>query len=126
MTKALGEVRHRPTVMPVPVFALRLLYGEMGVTLATESLRAVPEKLHEAGFEWRYPELLPAPAGGARLMADVDVAVVGAGLAGLACARPCTGPADAWWSSRPATPSAVASAPTRSTGTGSTAGSRSC
>ncbi len=60
MTKALGEVWHRPTVMPVPVFALRLLYGEMGVTLATESVRAIPEKLLEAGFEWRYPELLPA------------------------------------------------------------------
>ena len=60
MTKALGEVWHRPTVLPVPVFALRLLYGEMGVTLATESVRAIPEKLREAGFEWRYPELLPA------------------------------------------------------------------
>ena len=60
MTKALGEVWHRPTVLPVPVFALRLLYGEMGVTLATESVRAIPEKLREAGFEWRYPQLLPA------------------------------------------------------------------
>ncbi len=60
MTKALGEVWHRPTVIPVPVFALRLLYGEMGVTLATESVRAVPEKLREAGFEWRHPDLRSA------------------------------------------------------------------
>ena len=57
MTRALGEVWHRPTVLPVPVLALRLLYGEMGVTLATESVRAVPARLQEAGFEWRYPDL---------------------------------------------------------------------
>lgn len=60
LTKALGEVWHRPTVIPVPVFALRLLYGEMGVTLATESVRAVPEVLREAGFEWRHPDLRAA------------------------------------------------------------------
>lgn len=60
MTRALGAVWRRPTVMPVPVFALRLLYGEMGVTLATESVRAVPEKLREAGFEWTHRDLLAA------------------------------------------------------------------
>lgn len=60
MTKALGEVWHRPTIIPVPVVALRLLYGEMGVTLATESVRAVPEVLREAGFEWRHPDLRAA------------------------------------------------------------------
>ena len=60
MTKALGEVWHRPTVLPVPVVALRVLYGEMGVTLATESVRAVPETLRDAGFEWRHPDLRTA------------------------------------------------------------------
>lgn len=60
MTRALGEVWHRPTVMPVPVFALRVLYGEMGVTLATESVRAVPHRLREVGFEWRHPQLREA------------------------------------------------------------------
>lgn len=60
LTRALGEVWNRPTVIPVPVFALRLLYGEMGVTLATESVRAVPEVLRSAGFEWRHPDLRSA------------------------------------------------------------------
>lgn len=60
LTRALGEVWHRPTVIPVPVFALRLLYGEMGVTLATESVRAIPEVLREAGFEWRHPDMRSA------------------------------------------------------------------
>lgn len=60
LTRALGEVWHRPTLLPVPVFALRLLYGEMGVTLATESVRAVPQVLREAGFEWRHPDVRAA------------------------------------------------------------------
>lgn len=57
LTRALGEVWRRPTVLPVPVTALRLLYGEMGVTLATESVRAIPARLQEAGFEWLLPDV---------------------------------------------------------------------
>ncbi len=52
LTKAIGEVMHRPTIIPTPIFGIRLLYGEMGVTLATDSQRVVPEKLQQVGFEW--------------------------------------------------------------------------
>lgn len=62
LTKALGEAMHRPTVLPIPVFALRALYGEMGVSLATTSARVLPEKLLEAGFEFRYPHVREALA----------------------------------------------------------------
>jgi uncharacterized protein (TIGR01777 family) len=58
LTKALGEVMHRPTVIPTPIFGIRALYGQMGVTLATVSQRVVPEVLAEAGFEWQQPEIL--------------------------------------------------------------------
>lgn len=54
MTDALGTVLRRPTVLPIPVFAIRLLYGEMGVSLATVSQRVVAEKLQQAGFEFRH------------------------------------------------------------------------
>lgn len=60
LTKALGEVWNRPTVLPVPVFAVRALYGEGAVVLATESVRAVPEVLQEAGFTWTHPDLRAA------------------------------------------------------------------
>lgn len=60
LTKALGEVWNRPTVLPVPVFAIRALYGEGAVVLATESVRAVPEVLQEAGFTWTHPDLRSA------------------------------------------------------------------
>jgi len=62
LTTALGEVFRRPTVLPVPVLALRLLYGEMGVTLATDSQRVVPAVLQDAGFTWRYTDVRAALA----------------------------------------------------------------
>jgi uncharacterized protein (TIGR01777 family) len=63
LTRALGAVMHRPTAIPTPVVAIRALYGEMGVTLATTSQRVVPRVLEEAGFTFRYPHLRPALEG---------------------------------------------------------------
>lgn len=56
-TRALGRALHRPAVMPVPAFALRVLFGEMARELLLASTRAVPDRLQNAGFEWRYPEI---------------------------------------------------------------------
>lgn len=60
LTRALGEVLHRPTVLPIPGFGLRVLYGEMGVTLATWSQRVVPERLLEHGFEFEHTDIRSA------------------------------------------------------------------
>lgn len=54
LTEALGRVLRRPTLLPIPVFAIRLLYGEMGASLASVSQRAVPDRLTEAGFTFRH------------------------------------------------------------------------
>jgi uncharacterized protein (TIGR01777 family) len=54
-SQVLGKVLRRPTFMPVPGTALRLALGEMGELLLTGQ-RAVPQKLLEAGYEFRYPE----------------------------------------------------------------------
>jgi uncharacterized protein len=59
LSHALGHVLHRPAVLPVPALALRLLYGEMS-TIVTSGQRAVPQKLAELGFAFRYPDLEPA------------------------------------------------------------------
>jgi uncharacterized protein (TIGR01777 family) len=55
-TRALAHAAHRPAVIPVPAFALRLLLGEMAEMLLG-SQRAVPEAALRAGFEFRYPEI---------------------------------------------------------------------
>ncbi len=55
-TRALAHAVHRPAVIPVPAFALRLLLGEMSEILLA-SQRAIPEAALRAGFEFRYPEI---------------------------------------------------------------------
>ena len=59
-TKALGAVLHRPTLIPVPPFALRLLFGEMADEALLASARVLPAKLQESGFRFNHPDLVPA------------------------------------------------------------------
>jgi uncharacterized protein (TIGR01777 family) len=59
LSRALGAALHRPAVLPVPGFGLRLLYGEMA-SIVTTGQRAVPEQLRALGFEFGHPELEPA------------------------------------------------------------------
>lgn len=56
-THALGETLHRPTLLPVPAFALRLAFGEMADEALLASTRAIPAKLIEAGYRFRHPRL---------------------------------------------------------------------
>ena len=59
-TKTIGEVLYRPTFIPVPEFAVHLAFGEMGDTLLLDSIRAVPKRLDDAGFEFKFPDLKKA------------------------------------------------------------------
>ncbi len=59
LSRALGRALHRPAVLPVPGFALRLLYGEMSV-IVTTGQRVVPRRLEELGFRFNHPEIEPA------------------------------------------------------------------
>jgi len=56
-TAALGRALGRPTVLPMPAVAMRVLFGQMADELLLSSERMVPERLLEAGFEFRYPRL---------------------------------------------------------------------
>jgi uncharacterized protein (TIGR01777 family) len=59
LSRALGRVLHRPAVLPVPAFALRLLYGEMS-EIVTTGQRVIPERLTSLGYPFRFPEIEPA------------------------------------------------------------------
>jgi len=59
-TKTLGRVLSRPTVLPMPAFAARLLFGEMADPLLLASARVVPGALASAGFSYQHAELEPA------------------------------------------------------------------
>jgi uncharacterized protein (TIGR01777 family) len=54
--KALGRVLHRPSWAPVPAAPLRILLGEFASALL-EGQRAVPRKLLDSGFRFRFPDV---------------------------------------------------------------------
>ena len=56
-TKALGEVLHRPTVLPMPAVGIRTLFGERGEAVLLEGQRTLPARLLDAGFTFAYPGL---------------------------------------------------------------------
>jgi hypothetical protein len=59
-TRTLGEVLARPTLVPVPAAALRLLFGEMADDLLLASARVLPECLRATGYPFRHPVLRQA------------------------------------------------------------------
>jgi uncharacterized protein (TIGR01777 family) len=58
-TEALGRAVHRPTLLPVPAFALRAALGELG-DWAVASLRATPGVLTKAGYAFRHRSVASA------------------------------------------------------------------
>jgi uncharacterized protein (TIGR01777 family) len=58
-SRALGKALRRPAFLPVPAFALRLLYGEMS-EIVTTGHNVVPARLAELGYEFSYQEIAAA------------------------------------------------------------------
>lgn len=56
-TDTLGNVLHRPTIIPIPEFGIKLLFGEKGKTLLLEGARVLPKKLENEGFEFSFTNL---------------------------------------------------------------------
>lgn len=59
-TKTLGEVLYRPTFLPLPEFAVSMIFGEMGDALLLASTKVMPKRLEDAGFQFKYPNLKEA------------------------------------------------------------------
>ena len=56
-TKTFGKVISRPTILPIPAFGIKLLFGEMGERLLLEGCRVIPKKAQDAGFEFQFVNL---------------------------------------------------------------------
>ncbi|KPK76631.1 MAG: hypothetical protein AMJ79_05995 [Phycisphaerae bacterium SM23_30] len=56
----LGSVMHRPALVPVPAFALKMLLGEMAQDLLLAGQRALPEKLLDNDYKFQFPQLKSA------------------------------------------------------------------
>jgi uncharacterized protein (TIGR01777 family) len=55
-TKALGRALHRPTIFPIPAFAMRLRFGEVAHILTTGQ-RVVPKKPLALGYQFKFPTI---------------------------------------------------------------------
>jgi hypothetical protein len=56
-TKTLGSVLSRPTILPMPAFAVMLAFGEMGETVLLGSQRVEPAELLTSGYPFRFGSL---------------------------------------------------------------------
>jgi NAD dependent epimerase/dehydratase family enzyme len=56
----MGRALLRPTLFPVPPEALRIAFGEMADALLMASVRVLPQKLKQTGYEFQDPDLLDA------------------------------------------------------------------
>jgi len=70
-THALGRALGRPTIVPVPAFALKLAFGEMAAETILASQRVEPRALTQLGYSFIHPELDDAVRAG---IADDDEA----------------------------------------------------
>jgi uncharacterized protein len=60
-TRTLAAALHRPALLPVPGFGLKMAFGEMSEILLA-SQRVSPKAAETAGFRFRFPQLAPALA----------------------------------------------------------------
>jgi hypothetical protein len=58
-TKILAGLLRRPALLPAPAFGLKILLGEFADILLA-SQRALPKRMQEAGYTFRYPDLAAA------------------------------------------------------------------
>jgi len=54
--KAAGRAMRRPAFFPVPGFVVRLVFGEMATTVL-DGQRVIPQRLQDAGWTFRFPEI---------------------------------------------------------------------
>jgi uncharacterized protein len=56
-SKAIGRALRRPSWLPVPGFALRLLFGDIANEMLIRGQQVVPKRALEAGFPFAYPKI---------------------------------------------------------------------
>jgi len=59
ITSTLGQVMHRPTILPVPPFVLKIVVGGFASEVLI-SQRVVPRRLLDAGFVFEHPNVTSA------------------------------------------------------------------
>jgi len=59
-TKTLAKTLRRPAFFDMPLFVVKMLFGEMGETLLAKGQRVYPKNLLDSGFDFRFKNLRDA------------------------------------------------------------------
>lgn len=62
-TKQFGRALNRPSWVPIPGLAIKLIFGQMGEETVLTSQKVIPGKLLEAGYTFAFPDIASALAG---------------------------------------------------------------
>lgn len=62
LAQAFGKMLHRPSIMPTPAFALKMVFGEMAEELLLRGQHVYPNLLLKQGFQFQYPTIESALA----------------------------------------------------------------
>jgi uncharacterized protein (TIGR01777 family) len=57
LARAIGAAMHRPSLVPAPAFALRIIVGEMADAALLGGQRVLPRRAIESGFAFAHPEV---------------------------------------------------------------------
>jgi NAD dependent epimerase/dehydratase family enzyme len=55
LARVIGQVMRRPSCVPTPAFAMKLLLGDKAA-LVLDGQRQVPKRLLELGFQFQFPQ----------------------------------------------------------------------
>jgi uncharacterized protein (TIGR01777 family) len=56
-TAAVGRALNRPAVVPVPGFALQMMFGELADALLLNGQRVIPARMQSLGYQFQFPQL---------------------------------------------------------------------
>lgn len=55
--KSLGKAMHRLALMPMPVFVVKLLFGQMGQDVMLQGQKVMPTRALKSGYHFLYPQI---------------------------------------------------------------------
>jgi uncharacterized protein (TIGR01777 family) len=54
ITRHIGEIINRPTIFNIPIFLIKIVFGEMGVSLLLQGNKIMPRRLLDQGYIFKY------------------------------------------------------------------------
>ena len=60
ITRHLGKILHRPTILNIPIFLIKIVFGEMGVNLLLKGNKILPKKLLDEGYIFKFKDAISA------------------------------------------------------------------